>query len=372
MLARGFRNIPKSSKRYQSIASGVWSDFSNRSEALKIADEDIRQGILNPINPNRGPASIIKEEARMKYHSPIGIDETFAFAYNYLQNESEKLYQKIEDLRQVNPKTEIIDEKIEILLKKAETFNPEVLYNTTFLSTETLDRSQPVYRSLLKKKWQNHDLMVTMQRLEQLHVLPDTLPTFEPEADVKIKFPHNTDPKLVNWITPGTILSTISVSKPPTIKIDHFDSPGQNLYSVILINPDTPDLQKNSFSTTLHYGLANIDLSLSDNIIDTKKLLELNPENIIKDYLPLTPEVNAQNQRACLWVFKQSKPIEIADVSRENFDIRQFAEDHQLTPIGAHVWRQHFDTTTNTVRDMYGLGKGTLFHRVRKNRLMAD
>lgn len=371
MLAKSIRNIPRSAKRYQSIATGVWSDFSNRSESLKIEDEDIKQGLVNPINPNRGPASITNEHARLKYHSPIAIDDTFAFAYNYLQQESHDIYQQVEKLKQVEVQTPEITAKIDKLLARAESLNPEVLYNTTFPSTENLDRTQPVYRSLLKKKWESFDLMVTMQRLEQLHVLPDTLPTFTPEADVKVKFPHNTDAKYANWITPGEILPAASVSKPPTIKIDHFDSSNTNLYSVILVNPDTPDLSKNSFSTTLHYGLSNVELSQVDNTIDTSKLLHLQDKIVFKDYLPLTPEVNAQNQRACLWVFQQSQPIEVAETARENFDIRQFAEKHQLTPVGAHVWRQHYDTTTNSVRELYGLEKGTVFHRVRKDKLMA-
>ena len=50
-----------------------------------------------------------------------------------------------------------------------------------------------------------------MQRLEQLHVIPDTLPTLVPEADVKVKFSHNVEHEFRDWIAPGSILPTFAV-----------------------------------------------------------------------------------------------------------------------------------------------------------------
>lgn len=354
-------------RRYQSVASGVWQDFSKRAESLKISSSDIRNGIFNPINPYRGPASIANEEARMKYHSPLEIDETFTLAYNYLQSESEEVYKKIESLSE-----EAKAEALFQLQVDAEITNPEVLYISEFLDQE-IDRSQPVYRQILEKKWRSYSLMLTMQRLEQLHVLPDTLPTFIPTADVQIKFSHNTDTKFSDWIVPGEIVQNKSVSKPPTIKIDNFVPESTNKYTVLLVNPDTPDLENNSFTTTLHWGLSNVELSFVNNTVNASTLLK-NDLITFKDFLPLTPEKNAPTQRGCLWVFTQAenKNINVEEISRDSFDIRAFSEQHGLTPVGAHVWRQNFDTTTNEVRELYGLGKGRVFDKIRKDHLIKQ
>ena len=76
------------------------------------------------------------------------------------------------------------------------------------------------------------------------------------------------------------------------VQVQEFDKVEGNerLYTVLLVNPDTPDLEKNSFSTTLHYALANVLLNNIDNTIDVSKLLNKGDKIVLKDYLPLTPE----------------------------------------------------------------------------------
>lgn len=132
-----------------------------------------------------------------------------------------------------------------------------------------------------------------------------------------------------------------------------------------MVNPDTPDLEKNSFSTTLHYALANVLLNNIDNTIDVSKLLNKGDKIVLKDYLPLTPEKNTPAQRACLWVFRQKNELQPTEITRENFDIRSFVESNNLLPIGAHVWRQQFDRSVNEIREKYGLDKGRVFYKER-------
>ncbi|KAK6198183.1 putative mitochondrial ribosomal protein of the large subunit [Scheffersomyces amazonensis] len=352
----------------------VWSNFQIRPTSLKIDNTEIKKGIFNKVDENRGPLSISEVAQRLTYHSPNEIDETFKQAYEILQNKANETYTRIQslekklnqtdnELEQLNLKNTLDKLKIE-----AEKENPEVLYNVNYNSSDSLDKSHPVYRYYLKDKWQNQGLMLTMQRLETLHVIPDTLPTFEPSVEVKVKFPHNKDPEFGNWITPGDILPAFAVEQPPTISIQEFDRiDGQDLYTIVLVNPDTPDLVKNSFSTTLHYGLTNVSLNNVDNIIGSEKLLENQDSIIFKPYLPILPEKNAgKYQRACLWVFKQTKELtDLSKIEREDFNIRSFSKLNDLIPVGAHVWRQHFDRSVPSIREKYGLGKGRVFHRVR-------
>ena len=90
-------------------------------------------------------------------------------------------------------KVKSLIKQIETLKIETEMKNPEVLYNVEYGSVENIDTTQPIYRKLLKEKWKDYDLMLLMQRLEQLHVIPDTLPTLDPKVDVKVKFSHNVE-----------------------------------------------------------------------------------------------------------------------------------------------------------------------------------
>lgn len=374
------RTISKQIQRSQSTSTkGIWSDFSKRSPSLCIQNEKIKQGIFEKISSS-GPASIEQPLIRSGYHSPIGIDETFKEAYQILEEDAtkkssqlESLQKQLQDIEDPNNKKSklkirTLTNQIENLKIQTEVKNPEVLYNIECNSSEELDMTQPIYRKLLKEKWKDHDLMLLMQRLEQLHVIPDTLPTLDPKVDVKVKFSHNIEEEFKDWIVPGTILPCFAVAKPPVIKIQEFDEIKNDnaLYTVLLVNPDTPDLANNSYSTTLHYALTNVSLNHTDNTIDVSKFLKQGDEIILKDYLPLTPEKNINNQRACLWVFRQNGELnKDVQVERENFDIRGFVESNKLLPIGAHVWRQQFDRSVNEVREQYGLGKGRVYYKTR-------
>lgn len=374
MLSRGHILRSVSGKRLFSSSSrilGVWSDFSKRSESLKVENSNIRKDILEGINKDLGPHSIDLLERRLAYHSPLEVDETFKLSYELLEEDSENYYKQIEILKQKltnaqDKEAQEIKKEIYDLSIKAEKFNPEVMFKAEY-SSESLDRTQPVYRDILKKKWESYDLMITMQRLEQLYVIPDTMPTLDPLVDVKVKFPHNTDEEFSSWVTPGEILPSFAVSQPPTIQVQEFDAiEEEQLYTVVVVNPDAPDLSTNSFKTILHYGLANVPLNNVNNTIDTKLIME-NKELTFKEYEPLLPEKNAQTQRACLWVFRQSKKLPLSgEFEKDNFDIRAFASENELTAVGAHVWRQHFDRSTNKIRSDYGLPKGRVFYRVRR------
>ncbi|ODV65808.1 PEBP-like protein [Hyphopichia burtonii NRRL Y-1933] len=355
-LVRGFSSSSRS--------NGVWSEFSKRSSSLKIFTPENKSDIFNPINPAVGPASVKDVSLKTSYHSPELIDDTFQQAYDLLENEASKIY------GQIDQETDLV--KKNDLLIEAEQYNPEVLYNVKFHS-DKLDLSQPVYKHFTKKQWENKDLMLTMQRLETLKMIPDTLPTLDPKCHIQIKFPHNTDRLFSNWITPGEILPAFAVNKPPTIKIIDFDNldNSDQLYTILIVNPDVPDLSTNSFKTCLNYGLSNVKLNNIDNTLNTEKLLNHENEWCFKSYQPLTPEKNIPNQRACLWVLKQSKKFSLPEIARDYFNIREFTENFNLTPVGAHIWRQHFDRSVKATNFSYGLPKPKVFHRVRKDAPMV-
>lgn len=343
-MTKGIRQLSVSVRRL-----GFWNDFSRRAPSLKVIDNQVKSSLLDG-----------ESLARPSYHSPSLIDETFKKAYSLLENEASSIYKNLE--------TETDAQKVDELLVDSEKYNPEVIYNQLYYS-DKIDLSQPVYRDFLYKKWKSYDLMILMQRLETLHVIPDTLPTLDPKVDVKISFPHN-DAEFQQWVVPGTILPAFAVSQPPRIQIHDFDNiTNENqLYTIVIVNPDTPDVKNNTYSTNIHYGLSNVKLNNVDNTVTTEKLLNSEQTWSFSDYLPLTPEKNTPNHRACLWVFKQQGNVSIDEVAPgSQFNIRDFAANYNLTAVGAHVWRQHFDRSVDQVRADYGLSAGRVFHRVRKD-----
>lgn len=338
-----------------SVSRGIWSNFSNRATSLGVKGNAVRTAILSPSLPANGPATLRAKTNKMQYKSPIALDKIYPMAYEALEKESEAIYEKI-----AQNKDSLSPEELEQLKTQAELNNPEVIFNSMF-ATNSLDRTQPVYRHLLKEKWESRDKMITMQRLESLHVIPDTLSTLDPQVDVKLRFSHN---NISSWIEPGTILSSNVSSRPPELEIVEFKESTNDLYTVLIVNPDTPDVENDSYSTTLQWGLKNVKLTNADSILDAKKL-DANPEYEFMSYSPSVPEKNTGNQRYAVWVFRQTGELKTTPSSRDQFNIRSFVEENSLEAVGAHIWRSTWDLNTENVRKMYGLPRGRIFARER-------
>lgn len=338
----------------------VWSPLAGKSQSLRIGSETIRKCILEGTNAG-GPPSLKRRSNRMKYNSPEKIDETFKICYDFLQKRANTVFEQVS-------KTEDPKER-EQLLVKAQLDNPEVQYNFQYNekidnNPNVIDYEQPVYRHLGKKHWESGPQMLLMQRLESLAIIPDTMPTLVPRAEINLKFPFSTG--VNKWIEPGELLSSNTTSFPPAIKIQEYEllDLKKQFYTILVVNPDEPDLQNDSFRTTLNYGLVNVQVGYNDNVVDARKC---DLSNVIAEYLPPVPEKNAGKQRFAVWVFRQRSELqsESCTLDRDSFDIRNFVQQHSLLPVGAHTWRSEWDSNAANVRTQYGLPEGRVFTRTR-------
>ncbi|KAH3899278.1 mitochondrial 54S ribosomal protein mL38 SCDLUD_004714 [Saccharomycodes ludwigii] len=334
----------------------VWNDES-RPAALKFKKGSKLEKYFFDTNDSTSlPPSLRSAYYKKKYTSPSKLDETFKLCYKILES------------KVTSPPTTMGDIATEIN-------NPVVHYNFGFHdkienNPNYIDYNLPIYRYLGLKHWENENgQMLLMQRLETLHVLPDTLPTLDPAPviDLKLRFPYVNGSN--RYVEPGLKLSSKVTMYPPQFKLINYD-PNANTekkYTIVIINPDEPDLVNDSYKTVLHYALSDITLedynknvfSEFENNGSLKKLL---------DYLPPTPEKNAGDQRFVIWLFEQQDPsreVKLSSNSRDFFDIRTFAKDNNLKAAGAHVWRSGFDQNVNKVREAYSLPKGKVFTRVR-------
>ncbi|CAI4058863.1 hypothetical protein SKDZ_04G5230 [Saccharomyces kudriavzevii ZP591] len=347
----------------------IWSDFTKRPSSLSIQSPKVKDYLFQK-RPSLDPPSIRRRSNRIKYSSPEHIDEIFKMSYDFLEQRSNKFYELAN--KTSNPL------KKDVLLTKAEINNPEVQYNFQFNGKldnikSIIDYDVPVYRHLGKQHWESYGQMLLMQRLETLAAIPDTLPTLVPRAEVNVKFPFSTG--VNKWIEPGEFLSSSVTSMCPAFKVQEYDyvDVERQLYTILIVNPDVPDLNKDSFKMALCYGLVNVKLSYNDNLVDPRKF---NSSNIVADYLPPVPEKNAGKQRFVVWVFRQplaadnqnSNLLEIdkEQINRDDFDVRRFTKKYNLDPVGAHLWRSEWDANVAVVREKYGLPSGRVFSRVRR------
>lgn len=361
MLRRGLHSSAKCLEK-----TGVWSDFSKRSKSLGLASESIKKYIFQGDSDDvrrRGPPSLKRRMNRLNYTSPEHIDEMFRLSYEFMSKRAEEKYSQLENET---------DAKVRAKLEtEAELHNPEVQYNFQYHDklendTRVIDYAVPVYRRLGLKHWESYEKMLLMQRLETLSVIPDTLPTLQPRVQVNLRFPFSTG--VNKWVEPGEILSSNTTSMVPTIKIQEYENGidfEKQKYTVVIVNPDEPDVLNDTFKTTLAFGLTNLKIDYNDNVVDPRKY---NESQILADYIPPVPEKNVGKQRFSVWVFRQNGDLESPEpVDRENFDIREFVRSHNLDPVGAHVWRSEWDSNVANIREKYGLPEGRVFHRVRRS-----
>ena len=106
-----------------------------------------------------------------------------------------------------------------------------------------------------------------------------------------IKFPYSTG--VNKWIEPGVFLSSNVTQFEPIFKIQEFENLNLSKlrYTILIVNPEEPDLINDSFKTTLCYGLQNLKLDYNDNVIDSRKFNV--KDNVLINYLSPIPEKNA-------------------------------------------------------------------------------
>ena len=70
---------------------------------------------------------------------------------------------------------------------------------------------KPIYRFLMNRKWREYRRPVLMQRLTQMHVMPDILPSIDPVVDVQVRFAGRD-------VAPGKIVESVNSERAPTSK----------------------------------------------------------------------------------------------------------------------------------------------------------
>lgn len=208
--------------------------------------------------------------------------------------------------------------------------------------------SKPIYRHLAKLKWESYKRKLLMQRITQMHVVPDVYPELDPSVSTSLSF------KGKNIQHGDIVLSSLSEGL-PKMNIQCYDK-GERLVTVAIINPDVPDVAKDGFNYRCHFLASNIPISPTNTYVDFSKLDKA--AQIIQDWLPAYAQKGTPYQRMSILIFEQGEQQTLdtaalkqnAECSaRLGFQITKFAEQHGLKAIGVDLFRTQWDDHTADV-----------------------
>lgn len=215
--------------------------------------------------------------------------------------------------------------------------------------------NKPIYRYLADRQWRSYRRLIINQRVEQLSLVPDVLPHFEPTADVRLAFRARN-------VQPGDFVDSRVSEVPARLKVQVFDK-GERLVTVVVIDSDVPDMEKDNFKSRCHYLASNIPIS---PVQPSLPLSFANPETqLILPWLPPFAQKGSPYHRLSIFVLEQKSKTEPIDISklkekfteqkRDGFSLLSFKDNHAMTPIGVSVFRSHWDEGTKGVMERAGV-----------------
>ncbi|KAK5681877.1 mitochondrial 54S ribosomal protein YmL35 [Elasticomyces elasticus] len=251
------------------------------------------------------------------------------------------------------------------------------------------DMSKPIYRHLSHLRWSATTLPLLNQRLTQMNVIPDVLPSLTPTVSTEMAFPVSTSSRLKR-AQHGEILPSELSEKAPTMWIQPFDR-GERLVTVVVVNPDVPDVGKDGFTHRCHFLAVNIPVSPTDTRVKLGAL-ETGKGDVVLDWLPAYAQQGLPYQRMAVFILEQSSPAsksstlpmlygegertQALDVDsirsnprhsmREGFNLRSLVDRWGLKPVGADLFRTKWDDGTTGVMARAGIvGADVEFKRKR-------
>ncbi|CAE6532052.1 unnamed protein product [Rhizoctonia solani] len=218
---------------------------------------------------------------------------------------------------------------------------PEVRWN---FAQGQCDLSQPVHRHLLEQNWrQKGTLDLLMERVHQMKVIPDILPSFHPTVDLHVSFSEGED------VVPGVFLPVKSTLRAPSITAQVYH-PEERLYTLLVVDPDAPDPTTRSFSTYLHAFQPNIPLSVNKTQISLPTAPEASETSL--PFIPPHPQNGTPYHRYTTLLLPQTSElsVDVSKLPRENFDVRGAYEQYEFTSGGGiHMFRENWDETVGLV-----------------------
>ncbi|KAL8821826.1 MAG: hypothetical protein Q9223_000184 [Gallowayella weberi] len=215
------------------------------------------------------------------------------------------------------------------------------------------DMNRPIYRHLANKQWRQYRRLVLMQRINQMHVVPDVVSYLDPTVEVKMSFRKR-------YLQPGDFVGSLHSESPPRVNIHVFDK-GERFISVIVVDPDVPNLETDSFDSRCHYFAANIPISPTAPSVS----LSSPPEGvqILRPWLPPHAQKGSPYHRLVVLVLEQKdgQKMDAPDLEKlsdsqiNQFNIRSCMDKMHAQLVGVHLFRTIWDENTAGVMQRAGI-----------------
>lgn len=225
------------------------------------------------------------------------------------------------------------------------------------------DMNRPIYRHLADRQWRSYKRLLLIQRITQMHIVPDVLPFLDPVAEVTLAF----GPRV---IPPGEFVDSRVSETPAKLRVQVFDK-GERLVTIVVVDPDVPNEATDGFEFRCHFLAVNVPVSPTSTSFPLARL----GEQTALTWLPPFAQLGAPYHRLCIFILQQPQGRKLdleamKQVKRDGFNLRSFKDRYALTPVGVNLFRSRWDEGTDGVMERGGMeGADTEFHRKKPEKL---
>ncbi|KAI4682414.1 uncharacterized protein J4E88_005304 [Alternaria novae-zelandiae] len=221
------------------------------------------------------------------------------------------------------------------------------------------DMNKPIYRYLADRKWRQYKRLVLEQRVTQLAIIPDLLPSLDLVADIDLGFGRKP-------VAPGDFVDSAISEKMPRLNVQTF-TPGEKLVTVVVVDADVPVPEKDSFTYRCHMIASNITISPNSTSIplqriaqEDQKTEDITAKKIALPWLAPWAHKGAPYHRLGIFVFEQhdNQQLDVTKINkakRMGFNLRSFADSNKLSAITATLFRTKWDESMAEVMERNGL-----------------
>ena len=211
--------------------------------------------------------------------------------------------------------------------------------------------NRPIYRHLADTQWRQYRRKVQLQRITQMHVVPDILPHIDPVAEVTLSFGRHK-------IQPGAFVDSRISAQPVRLNVQVFDK-GPRLVSVVVIDPDVPSPETDGFHSRCHFLAVNILVTPAKTALPLRRFKEGDSQCILP-WLPPFAQKGSPYHRLSIFVLqhRDGKPLDLGRMKRlgrEGFSMRAFTGQYNVLPVGVALFRSIWDEGTAGVMTKAGI-----------------
>ncbi|KAF3910765.1 hypothetical protein ABW20_dc0100761 [Dactylellina cionopaga] len=207
---------------------------------------------------------------------------------------------KLQGWKDDHPRIKRMQEFVDELLLKIDLNNPRIKYN--YDNKVKIDPHRRVYQYWDDEKWRSMRRKVLMQRLTQMYIVADVLPAVDPIVDVHMRFQRK------NTLL-GEKLPVRRVTRPPIVQIKQFDSK-ERLVTVLVIDADKPNLEKDGFDFYLQWMVTNCQLSIQKQMVIGSNCNSGGRDEVAPYEVPYVHK-GENYHRYCVFVLEQNGRLEI-------------------------------------------------------------